>query len=598
MADRLPRKLVAILYADVAGYSRLTGEDEDATHRTLSASLDLISTIIESHHGQVKHYAGDAVLAKFNAIVDAMSAAVAIQNELNQRNENLPDERKILFRVGVNSGDVIEDRGDIYGDGVNVAARLEGLADPGGICISEAVRSAIGKKLDLDYEDLGDQEVKNIADPVRAYKITLTKEAPPRIGSAEPVLKLPDKPSIAVLPFINMSDDPEQEYFSDGITEDITTALSYFSGLFVIARNSAFAYKGKSVDVRQVARELGIRYLLEGSVRRLGRRIRISGQLIDATLGSHIWAERFDGDVDDIFELQDDITRKIVGSIAPRIELAEVDRSRGLQPTNLSSYELSLKAKSQFYDAMRSGDADGVEKAINTAQEALVQDPRNTHALWVLALAQLEQYLYRWGRDPLEALSRGSETAENLIQVDPSNASGHLLRGYAHMFRHEFDLAMADFERALSLNPNSVMNLFVAAWGESLTGHTALAKVHAELGLRLSPREMDFWLGVAYLALTQASFAEEDFEEAMKWGRLSIQMHSKAPIRRSLMVACCAYTGDLEEAVYHAKEIQTFAPDFISSVLRGELELYKMADHNNLLVEGLRKAGLSESTSE
>jgi len=258
MEDLLPRKLAAILYADVAGYSRLTGEDEDATHRTLSEYLDLISTTTESHRGQVMHYAGDAVLAKFDAVVDAMSTAVAIQDELNTRNQGLPDERKVHFRIGVNSGDVIEDRGDIYGDGVNVAARLESLADPGGICITDAVRSAVGKKLDLDYEDMGEQEVKNISEPVRAYKVVMAKEKAAVIESVKPALELRDKPSIAVLPFTNMSGDPEQEYFSDRITEDIITALSHFRELLVIARNTSFSFKGKAMRVDQICKELNV----------------------------------------------------------------------------------------------------------------------------------------------------------------------------------------------------------------------------------------------------------------------------------------------------------------------------------------------------
>jgi TolB-like protein len=408
------------------------------------------------------------------------------------------------------------------------------------------------------------------------------------------VLELPDRPSIAVLPFDNMSGDPEQDYFSDGITEDITTALSYFSGLFVIARNSSFTYKGQSVDARQVASELGVRYLLEGSVRRSGNHIRINGQLIDAATGSHIWAERYDGELDDIFELQDEITRQIVGSIAPRIELAEADRGRGLQPTSLSSYELSLKAKSQAYDALRSGDADGLQKAIDTANVALKQDARNTHALWLLGLIQMEQYILGWGSDPDETLNRALQAAESVVRVDSSNADGHGVLGAVHILHREFDQAIADFTRSLMLNPNAVINLFCAAWGESLAGLTAKAREHAELGLRLSPREMDFWLGVAYLALTQASFAEEDFEEAIKWGHLSIQLHSKAPIRRALLVACCAYTGDFQQATQHADEIKTFSPDFIPSILRGDMLLYKMPDHNRLLEDGLRKAGLKE----
>ena len=280
MEDRLPRKLAAILYAEVADYSRLTGEDEDATHRTLSEYLDLISSTIGSHGGKVMHYAGDAVLAKFEAVVDTMSAAVAVQDELKTRNEDLPDERKVQFRIGINLGDVIEDRGDIYGDGVNVAARLESLADPGGICISDAVRAAVGKKLDLHYEDMGEQEVKNISEPVRTHKVVIEKA--PELESVKPALELPDKPSIAILPFANMSNDLEQEYFAEGIAEDIITALSQIKRWFVVARNSSFAYKGRNVDIREVAKDLGVRYVLEGSVRKGGNRLRITGQLIEA----------------------------------------------------------------------------------------------------------------------------------------------------------------------------------------------------------------------------------------------------------------------------------------------------------------------------
>ena len=326
MEDRLPRKLAAILYADVAGYSQLTGEDEDTTHRTLSEYLDLIASTVATHRGQVMHYAGDAMLAKFDAVVDATSAAVAMQNALKIRNEAVPDERKVQFRIGVNLGDVIEDRGDIYGDGVNVAARLESLAEPGGICISDAVRSAIGKKLHLDYEDMGEQQFKNIADPVRTYRVLLCVSESPTDILKTPLPSRSDKPSIAVLPFTNMSGDPEQEHFSDGITEDIITDLSKVAGLFVVARNSTFTYKGEAVNVQQVGKELDVRYVLEGSVRKAGNRTRITGQLVDGSTGGHLWAERYDRDLTDIFAVQDEIARSITGALkatlAPEEECA------------------------------------------------------------------------------------------------------------------------------------------------------------------------------------------------------------------------------------------------------------------------------------
>jgi TolB-like protein len=594
LEERLPRKLVAILYGDVAGYSRLTGADEDVTHRCLREYLDLISRTIEDHRGQVVNYAGDAVLARFDAVVDALSSAVAIQDDLGSRNQDVPDERKVQFRIGVNLGDVIEDRGDIYGDGVNVAARLESLAEPGGICISESVRTAIGRKLPLGYEFMGERQVKNIQEPVRAYKVKLdSQEKSVRKSSETGFPGLPDKPSIAVLPFTNMSGDPEQEYFSDGITEDIITELSRFSGLFVIARNSSFSYKGQSVDIKTVARELGVRYMLEGSVRRSGNRLRINAQLLDTEMATHIWAERYDSSVDDVFDLQDEITRNIVGSIAPQIEIAEVERSRRLPAANLTSYELSLKAQALFYDWVRTGSPDLMEETIEAAQAALDIDPRNTHALWIQGHASAMQYLYRWGPDPDASLVRAWDTAERLLQADSTNPKAYTARAMVYTFRGEFDAAIADYHRAFALNPNFAMNAMFMAWGESLAGLTTEAREHAELALRLSPRDLDLWLGDIYLALLQASFAESDFEEAKKWGLLAVQMTPKAPIRRALMTAICAYTDDLEGAAHHAHELKSFAPDFIPGVLSGEMTLYKMSEHNSLLVEGLHKAGFS-----
>ena len=407
-------------------------------------------------------------------------------------------------------------------------------------------------------------------------------------------LPLPEVPSIAVLPFENLSSDPEQDYFSDGIVEDVITALSQFAGLFVIARNSSFSYKGNSIDARQIARELGVRYLLEGSVRRSANRIRISGQLINALDGNQLWAQRFDGDLDDIFELQDEITRKIVGSIAPQIELAEVERGRSLPPGTLSAYELALKAKSLTYDAFRFGDAEKLQTAIETAGAALEQDDRNTHALWILGLALMEQFTYQWGDNPADALERSLQVAERLIHADPSHAGGYILRAGINTYRHEFDLGIADYDYGLSLNPNSSIHLIHAAWGKSLAGLTGEARAHAELGLRLSPKEYDIFLGYAYLGLLQASFAESEFEQATKWGRLSIQMHATAPVRRALMVACCAYAGRVGEARQHAEALARFSPDFIASLLSRDLVLYREPEHNDLLIEGLRQSGVGE----
>jgi TolB-like protein len=594
--DRLSGKLAVILHADVAGSTALVQKDEQLAHERIQDTFRRFSDTIGKYHGRVQELRGDALLAEFERASDAVTAALAFQFDHHDHLGNINDDIQPNVRVGIALGEVVIADSTVTGAGVVLAQRVEQLSEPGGVCITAAIHEALPKRLPYEQENLGEQTLKGFDELVQVYAVSLIPGGvipkPESLAQHDmAAAELPDKPSIAVLPFDNMSGDPEQEYFSDGISEDITTALSYFTGLFVIARNSSFSYKGKSVDAKQIAGELGVRYLLEGSVRRSENHIRINCQLINAVTGSHIWAQRFDRDLEDIFELQDEITRVIVGSIAPQIELAEVDRSRDPTLASLSSYELSLKAKSQVYDALRGGNADRLQQAIDTACDVLKLDSRNTHALWVLGIAQICQYLYHWGNDPGGARDRALQATENLIQADPSNADGHGLSGLVRIYRREFAQAIADFTRALSLNPNAVLNLFFAAWGESLAGLTAMAREHAELALRLSPRDLDIWLGMAYLALTQSSFAEADFEEAMKWGHLSIQLHSKAPIRRALMVASCAYTGDFEQAARHAEELKMFSPDFISTILHGDLSLYKMPEHNQLLVDGLRKAG-------
>ena len=328
--DPLPRRLAAILYADVAGYSKLTGRDEDATHRRLSDCLDLISATVNKHSGKVVHYAGDAVLACFNAASDALSCAVEAQQALQRCNQDRPDDQCVMFRMGVNLGDVIEDRGDIYGNGVNVAARLESLAEPGGICVSESIRGAVGTKLSLRYESLGPQEVKNIQEPVVAHKVIVDNSTSSASPDSTHTMLSPNasRPSIAVLPFTNMSGDTEQEYFVDGLTEDIITALSRFHSFSVIARNSTFTYKGQAVKIQQVGKELGARYVVEGSVRRAGNRVRITVQLIDANNGNHLWAKNYDRDLDDIFAVQDEVTQSIVTALPERIEAADLEQGR------------------------------------------------------------------------------------------------------------------------------------------------------------------------------------------------------------------------------------------------------------------------------
>ena len=379
MDKRLPRKLAAILYADVAGYSRLTGDDEDATHKALSQYLDLMTLTIQTHHGDVMHFAGDAVLARFEAVVDAVSAAIAIQEQLREQNANLPESRQLQFRIGVNLGDVIEDRGDIYGDGVNIAARLEALADPGGICVSDAVRSAVGKNLGLVYEDMGEQQVKNIEEAVRAFRIVVDTGKSQSAPVKTTTLVIPDEPSIAVLPFTNMSNDPEQEFFSDGITEDIITALSKVSSFMVVARNSTFIYKNQAVNIKQVGRDQGVRHVLEGSVRKSGGRVRITAQLIDATTGQHKWAERYDRDLEDIFAVQDEITRNIVAELDIHLLAGEEARFWSSGTENLEAWEYFRRARYLF----GSYQTENLPEVKQLVQKALDLDPEYASA-WAL----------------------------------------------------------------------------------------------------------------------------------------------------------------------------------------------------------------------
>ncbi len=399
-------------------------------------------------------------------------------------------------------------------------------------------------------------------------------------------------PSLLVLPFINISDDPKQEYFSDGITEDIITELSRFRELFVIARNSSFAYKGLPVNIKQVAQELGVGYVLEGSVRRYADRLRITAQLIEADGGGHIWAERYDRELGDIFNLQDEITKHVVGSIAPQVELAELERGRKLSDTDLSAYELALKAQALTYDAVRVADPNMLNQAMSLADDALELDNRCTHALWTSGMGCVFQHLYDWCDDPGGALTSAIKAADHLIGIDPSNAKSYVVRAWAHQYRREYDLALADYRRALDLNPNLALNLFTMAWSEAVAGLPGEARKHAQMALKLSPRDTDIWLGWAYATLELASFIEGDFIEAVKWGRQAIQLHAKMPVRHVVMVAGYGYLGDLGAADSHVEALKSFAPEKIPAVFSGTIEVFKLPEHNELLVNGLHRAGL------
>ena len=443
---RVERRLAAVLAADVAGYSRLMGSDEEGTLAVLKACRrELIDPKIAEHRGRIVKTTGDGALVEFASAVDAIRCAMEIQRAMAERNATIPEDRRVEFRIGINVGDIIIDEGDIYGDGVNVAARVESLASPGAICISEDAYKQIKGKLALDVSDMGEQRLKNITQPIRVFAVRLD-DAPVR-----PALALPDKPSIAVLPFQNMSDDPGQDYFSDGIVEEIITALSRMRWLFVIARNSSFTYKGRSVDVKQVGRELGVRYVLEGSVRKAANRLRITGQLIDASTGAHLWADRFEGDLADVFELQDQVTSSVIGAIAPKLEQAEIERAKHKPTESLDAYDYFLRGMASLYSWTR----EDVSEALQLFHRAIQRDPEFASAYGAAAGCYFWRMVNGWMTDRGQEIAEAVRLARRAVELGKDDAValsyGGLVLGYVG---GEVAAGVMLIDRALMLNPN------------------------------------------------------------------------------------------------------------------------------------------------
>ncbi len=585
-SERLPRKLAAILYADVAGYSRLTGDDEDATHRRLREYLDVIAKTIESHHGQVMHYAGDAVLAKFDAVVDALSSAVAIQNELKNRNADLPDERKVQLRIGVNLGDVIEDRGDIYGDGVNVAARLESLGEAGGICISESVHTAIGNKLPLSYDYMGEQQVKNIDKPVRAYRVLLDgSNAKSETTLKKPALQPPDKPSIAVLSFTNLSGDPEQEYFADGIVEDIITELSREPDLFVIARNSSFAYKGQSPDIRQIGRELGVRYVLEGSMRKAGNRIRLNAQLIEAETNHHIWAERYDHALEDVFELQDELTNTISNTLLQKVRDTGIERALRRAPRDLDAYDHVLRAFGSF---LRFDQAHNI-KVIRDTEAALAIDPDYARAHAIMAWAHLYSVASAWADDAEKALELGYQSALTAVAADREDYWGHMALGFAELFMHRPDRALAAVDRAVALNPNSADAHAVRGAVLNFLGRPEEGLAELELAMRHNPHYPDRYLtpiGRAYYLLGR-------YDEGIPYLDRLVNVNPEFIPPRAILAASYMAAGRSDDARAQVTGLLQANPALTGTQLRTMVPFSKEEDLDRYLGL-LRQAGLPD----
>jgi TolB-like protein/class 3 adenylate cyclase len=459
---RVERRLAAILAADVVSYSRLVGEDEEGTLERLKVlRRALIDPKIKEHRGRIVRTIGDGLLVEFASVVDAVRCAVDVQREMGLRNTDVPADRRIEFRIGINLGDIIKDGRDVYGDGVNVAARLEALATPGGICVSRVVRDQVRDKLGFAFDDRGEQQVKNITRPVRVFDVKMTGETmtlTPDLAARVP-LQLPDKPSIAVLPFQNMSGDPEQEYFADGMVEEIITALSRIRWLFVIARNSSFTYKRRSVDVKQVGRELGVRYVLEGSVRKGGNRVRITAQLIEAETGAHLWADRFDGSLEDVFDLQDKVAINVAGVIEPALQAAEVRRSAARPTNNVTAYDLYLRALATYYPITR----ERLFKALEFLQRAIDTDKDCGPALSLAAMCQMRLVREGWAQEPEAAGRNGVELARQALQAagdDPgilANAAFVLAN-----FGEEIGAMMALVDRALTITPSFSRGWFLS----------------------------------------------------------------------------------------------------------------------------------------
>lgn len=581
--QRIERRLAAILAADVAGYSRLVGEDEQGTlDRLRSFRSEVIDPHIRSHGGRIVKTTGDGLLAEFPSVVEALRCAVEVQRQLADRNAPIAPERRLEFRLGVHQGDIVVEDGDIFGDDVNVAARLEGQAEPGGICVSARVREDAAGKLDLVFEDLGELALKNIARPVRAYRLNIGQApAAPR----HPVLALPDKPSIAVLPFANMSGDPEQDYFADGMVEDITSSLARFKWLFVISRNSAFTYKGRTVDVRQVGRELGVRYVLEGSVRKSAGRVRITAQLADTETRTHLWGERYDRAIDDIFALQDEITVSTVAAIEPSLRSAEIERAKRKRPENLDAYDLFLQAM-PYSDTLM---PDGAAHAVPLLERALALDP--TYAAAHGQIAVCHEILYvRAGRreeNRLAAIRHG----HSAIALGPDDAEALTLGAIAvGMVEHDRAMAREAFEAALAHCPSAASAYL---WGSLILGWGAeaeLALEWAEKGIRLSP--LDPWIICALHGMFLAHFARGRFEEAATAARRAIRSKPGFSISHMMLAGALARMGRLDEARSAAGQVLSLQPNFSSSghcASVGAVELIA-----GPLVEALRAAGLPE----
>ena len=583
----MERRLAAVLVADVVGYSRLMEEDESGTLASLRARLATIfEPVARAHGGRIVKEMGDGVLVEFSSAVNAVAGALELQKRTEEANEPLPAARRIVLRIGINLGDVIGEGGDIFGEGVNIAARLEALAEPGGTCISAKVHEEVNGKLACAFEDMGEQAVKNISRPVRAYRL---RPAGVKGGvSGRPALSLPDKPSIAVLPFQNMSGDPEQEYFADGMVEDITTALARARWLFVIARNSSFTYKGRAVSVKQIGRELGVRYVLEGSVRKAGNRVRITGQLIDASTGAHLWADRFDGELADIFELQDQVTACVVGAIAPKLEQAEIERAKRKPTESLDAYDNFLRGMAAFHQFSKTAN----EEALTFFFRAIELDSDFASAYGMAARCYLQRKGFGWVGDREREIAETRRLAERAADLGRDDAVALCNAGFALVIvAGELDDGTALIDRSLELNPNLAWTWLFSALTKALDGKPETAIEHAARAMRLSPQDpQKFGMRIA---MAEGHFVAGRYEEALSWAEAAVREQPNFFVGTCVAAAGAALAGRQAEAEKAMTRLRQLNPALRMSNLRDLLPFRRPEDFDRW-AEGLRKAGLPE----
>jgi adenylate cyclase len=582
MAEARPqRRLAAILSADVVGYSRLMGIDEAGTLSRLNAlRRDLIDPIIAAHSGRIVKLMGDGALVEFASVVNAVACAVEIQKQLREPNSGGAGAEPIRFRIGVHVGDVIIEGDDILGDGVNIAARIEGIAEPGGVSISEDAWRQVQGKVAANFVDAGEQNLKNIARPVRVYRLDLAL-TPATAPTATPAQ--PHSHSIAVLAFTNMSGDPEQEYFSDGISEDIITDLSKLSELHVIARNSSFTYKGKPVDVKQVGRDLGVRYVLEGSVRKAGNRVRVTGQLVDAASGAHIWGDRFDRELTDIFAVQDELTQEIITALKVKLTSEQKDRLGRRNTIDEEAYDLFLRGRAHTWHATRSNSIE----ARDLLERAVTINPDFAAAHASIASTYLNDFANGWAENPDESLQAGLEIAERAVQLDGSDPEAHEKLAIALFFRRELDKALAEARYSLALAPSSAGGHALIARILTFSGDPASAIKMIDASMRLDP----LYQGLALHFLAEARLSLGQFNEAAATLTERLKRDPNSATSHALLAACFGHLGRIAEAQATWAEVMRIAPNFSIERQRRILPYKNPADFE-VRVEGMRKAGL------